>query len=185
MKNLSLAFGLLALILAPMASWAFGPKAPSEPPVTTVAKVDLDRYLGRWFEIATIVQSFQKGCNATQAEYSLRDDGKIRVLNACRLGSPTGTLKSAEGRARIVDTTTGAKLKVSFFWPFEGDYWILALEDDGQGGPYLASLVGSPDRKTLWILARETTLAPEVLARLLARARELGFDTSKLEFTRH
>jgi apolipoprotein D and lipocalin family protein len=184
MRNLSIALSALALLMTSSAALAFGPKAPAGPPVTTVAKVDLDRYLGRWFEIATIVQSFQRGCNATQAEYSFREDGKIRVINTCRLGSPTGEVKSAEGRARVVDTETGAKLKVSFFWPFEGDYWILALEDDGRG-PYLAALVGSPDRKSLWILARETTLAPEVLARLLNRAKELGFDTSKLEFTRH
>ena len=100
------------------------------PPLQTVAHVDLSRYLGTWYEIANFPQSFQRGCTATTATYTLRADGDIDVLNRCRKGSLDGEEKSALGRARVVDRATNAKLEVSFFRPFWGDYWIIDLSDD-------------------------------------------------------
>jgi apolipoprotein D and lipocalin family protein len=144
-------------------------------PPSTVESVDLKRYMGTWYEIASFPQSFQKGCTMTTAEYALRKDGKVTVLNSCRLGSPEGKLKSAKGRARVVDRETNSKLKVSFFWPFEGDYWILGLDED-----YQWALVGSPDRDSLWILARERKLREDTIEEILELATYKGFEIQRL-----
>jgi apolipoprotein D and lipocalin family protein len=87
-----------------------------------VSSVDLQRYLGTWYEIATIPQRFQKGCVAVTAEYSLRKDGDIEVVNTCRQGALDGEVRRVRGKAWVVDRTTNAKLKVRFFWPFSGSY---------------------------------------------------------------
>jgi lipocalin len=100
------------------------------PPLPTVERVELDRYLGTWYEIARYPAPFQEGCVATSADYSRRDGGGIRVLNSCRVETLDGELREAEGRARIVDPESNAKLKVTFFWPFWGDYWVLGLGPD-------------------------------------------------------
>jgi apolipoprotein D and lipocalin family protein len=110
--------------------------------------VELERYLGRWYEIARYEQSFQRGCEGVTADYSLRRDGKIDVLNRCRKSG--GKLSEARGIAKIIDTTTNAKLKVSFFRPFYGNYWALDHADD-----YTWAVVGEPSGRYLWILARE------------------------------
>lgn len=144
-------------------------------PPSTVESVDLERYMGTWYEIASFPQSFQKGCTATQAEYSLRKDGKVKVVNTCRLGTPDGKLKKAVGRARVVDRETNSKLKVSFFWPFEGDYWILGLDED-----YQWALVGSPDRDSLWILARERKISEDTIEEILELATDKGFEIQRL-----
>lgn len=102
------------------------------PPLETVAHVDLARYLGTWYEIASFPHTLQRGCTATTATYSLRSDGDIDVLNRCRKGSIDGEEKTALGRARVVDRSTNAKLEVSFFRPFWGDYWIIYLDKDYQ-----------------------------------------------------
>jgi apolipoprotein D and lipocalin family protein len=141
-----------------------------------VPSVDLKRYIGTWYEIARYPNSFQKeDCVATTATYSFREDGKIRVLNTCRKGSPDGPKKSATGKAWVVDPVTNAKIKVQFFWPFSGDYWIIQLGDE-----YEYAVVGHPDRTYLWILSRTPTMAPELYARILARLNEQGYDPSKL-----
>lgn len=138
------------------------------PPLETVQKVEVPRYLGTWYEIASFPQSFQEGCHATSATYSLRDDGELDVLNQCRKGSLDGELDTAEGRARIVDRDTNAKLEVSFFRPFWGDYWIIDLDPE-----YRWAVVGHPSRDYLWILARERRLDPAVYSGILARLREV------------
>ena len=123
------------------------------PPLQTVAKVDLQRYLGTWYEIASFPQSFQKGCTGTTATYSLKQNGELEVLNRCRLDSLDGKEKDATGRARVVDKDTNAKLEVSFFGPFWGDYWIVQL-----GDAYEYAVVGNPSRDYLWILSRTPTM---------------------------
>src|SRR6059058_4496599 len=100
------------------------------PALQTVAHVELTRYLGTWYEIASFPQRFQRGCTATKATYSLRADGDIDVVNQCRKASPTGNEDVAKGRARVVDRVSCAKLKVSFFRPFWGDYWVIDLAPD-------------------------------------------------------
>ena len=145
------------------------------PPLQTVAHVELSRYLGTWYEIANFPQSFQRGCTATTATYTLRDDGDIEVLNRCRKGSIDGEEKSALGRARVVDRTTNAKLKVSFFRPFWGDYWIVDLADD-----YSYAVVGHPSRDYLWILARKPTMPEETYQSIVTRLQAQGYETSRL-----
>jgi len=134
--------------------------------------VDLDRYLGRWFEIARYEQSFQKGCAGVTADYSLRKDGSIDVLNRCR--KPDGRVDEAQGRAKVVDPVTNAKLKV-LFGPFYGDYWVLDHADD-----YNWSIVGESSGRYLWILARTFNPSEADVADLIARARAMGYDTSML-----
>ena len=119
-------------------------------PLATVPYVDLDRYLGRWYEIARLPAGFERGCTAVTAAYGRLPDGSISVRNECAKGHPGGKVKRAEGRATVADPATNAKLKVSFFWPFSGDYWILALDEEA----YQWALVGEPGREYLWLLSR-------------------------------
>lgn len=159
----------LALLCAAAAASA------GEPELRTVPKVDLSRYLGSWYEIARLPSRFQKDCYAARAVYSLRADGDIEVRNICHKGSPGGEEKVAKGKAWVVDPSTNAKLKIQFFWPFRGDYWILEL-----GESYEYAVVGTPDRKYLWILSRTPQLDEAVFEGIASRAQAQGFDTSKL-----
>ena len=138
--------------------------------------VELSRYLGRWYELARYEQGFQKDCDGVTADYSLRDDGKIAVLNRCR--KPDGKISEAKGRAKVVDTATGSKLKVSFFGPFYGDYWVLDRADD-----YSWAIVGEPSGRYLWILSREAVPGKAKLDALIARAAALGYDTAMIRVT--
>jgi apolipoprotein D and lipocalin family protein len=140
-----------------------------------VQSVDLDRYIGTWHEIARYPNRFQKDCVATTATYALREDGKISVDNRCRKGSPDGPESTANGKAWVVDPETNARLKVQFFWPFSGDYWIIQLGDH-----YEYAVVGHPDRKYLWILSRTPKIEPELYARILARLKQQGYDPEQL-----
>ncbi len=143
-----------------------------------VEHVDLQRYLGTWYEIASFPQAFQAGCMATTATYSLRPDGDIDVLNRCRKGSLDGPLNEARGRARVVDAKTGAKLRVSFFRPFWGDYWVIDLGPD-----YEYAVVGHPSRDYLWILSRRPQMEASTYAAILERLHAQGYDTSRLQRT--
>ena len=148
------------------------------PPLTTVPAVDLAKYAGTWYEIASYPQSFQKGCTATTANYAARADGDITVVNRCRKDSLEGEEDTAEGRARVVDTATHAKLEVSFFRPFWGDYWIIQLAPD-----YSYAVVGHPGRDYLWILSRTPQLDEAVYAGILAKLKEQSYDLSRLQRT--
>jgi apolipoprotein D and lipocalin family protein len=152
--------------------------AHSERPLQTVDRVDLDRYLGTWYEIASLPAWFQKNCTGVTAEYTLQGEGLIQVVNRCYKGSLDGRLKQVKGRARILDTETNAKLKVSFFRPFWGNYWIIDLDPD-----YEWAVVGEPKRKYLWILSRTPTLEKETLDGILSRLPAQGYDIERLEWT--
>jgi len=171
---------LLALLLASLlaACGGAGAGAPNLPPLRTVERVDLNRYLGTWFEIASFPQRFQKGCTATQANYSLNPDGDLTVRNRCNKGGLNGPESSVEGRARVVDKATNAKLEVSFFWPFWGDYWVIDL-----GPSYEFAVVGHPSRDYLWILSRTPTLSAATYDAILARIVAQGYDPSRLQRT--
>jgi len=145
------------------------------PVLETVAHVDLGRYLGTWYEIASFPQSFQRGCTGTTATYTLRDDGKLDVTNRCRLGSLDGKEKVALGRARLVDRTTNAKLEVSFFRPFWGHYWIIDLAQD-----YSYAVVGHPGRDYLWILSRTPTMSEATYQTIATRLQAQRYETSRL-----
>lgn len=153
-------------------------KSGSSQPLETVPEVDINRYLGKWFEIASFPQRFQKGCHCTTAEYSLSEKGYLIVENRCNRGSVTGKQSSIKGKAFIVKNSGNAKLKVQFFWPFRGKYWIIDLADD-----YSYAVVGHPNRKYLWILSRTAGMDENVYAQIVARINKKGFDTTLLQKT--
>ncbi|MEO8365064.1 MAG: lipocalin family protein [Pseudoxanthomonas sp.] len=158
----------------------------SQPEPVTVATVDLPRYLGLWYEIARLPMRFEPAdYTDITATYSLQDDGKVKVDNRARNGK--GEAEQSIGEAIPVEGSGNAKLEVSFLpdglkWiPFtKGDYWILRLDQD-----YHTALVGSPDRKYLWLLARQPSLPGNVAADFLGTATAQGFDLSELIHTRH
>jgi len=168
----------LATLLALMVVGTAVHGAASSPELRTVDSVDLDRYLGTWYEIASYPAWFQKGCTATTADYSLREDGLIKVVNSCRKGALDGKPKQSTGRAKVIDTATNAKLKVSFFRPFWGDYWIIDLDPD-----YQWAVVGVPNRKYLWILSRTPLMDDTVYDDLLSRLPAMGYDPARLNRT--
>lgn len=147
-------------------------------PLPTVERVELARYMGTWFEIAHLPNRFQAECVAdTQARYTLEGD-TVRVLNQCR--TQDGAVKSAQGRAHAVAGSGNAKLRVSFFRPFYGDYWILAL-----GADYDWVLVGEPGRDFAWVLARTPQLDDATLEAALQKAAALGFPREAFVRTPH
>jgi apolipoprotein D and lipocalin family protein len=147
-------------------------------PLPTVSYVDLPRYVGTWYEIASYPHRFQKGCVATRAVYTLNADGTVGVVNECRLGRLDGSLKVVEGLARVVDANTNAKLEVSFFRPFWGSYWIIDLDPD-----YRWAVVGHPSRNYLWVLSRSPTLNAAVYRQIVERLPTLGYDPARLNRT--
>jgi apolipoprotein D and lipocalin family protein len=146
------------------------------PELKTVEHVDVARYMGTWYEIAKFPQRFEKGLVGVTAKYTLLPDGKVRVQNSGYKESFNGKLQTAKGMARVVDAATNAKLRVSFFWPFAGDYWIIELGKD-----YEYAVVGEESRKYLWILSRTPQMDDTVYNELLKRIKDKGFDVSKLE----
>jgi apolipoprotein D and lipocalin family protein len=149
--------------------------ARRRPPMTVAPSIDLFKYAGTWYEIARLPNRFEKQCAGdTTATYTVRPDGKIGVLNQCR--RPDGRVASVRGTARPASPAgPNTKLKVSFSWPFAGDYWILDVDRD-----YRWALIGEPGRKYLWILSRQPRLAQPVLDGLLDRARQEGYQVDNL-----
>jgi apolipoprotein D and lipocalin family protein len=140
----------------------------------TVEKVDINKYMGTWYEIARYDHSFEKGLKCVSANYTLRDDGRVTVLNK-GVKENSNEIKSAKGIAKIPDMNFPGILKVSFFRPFWGNYYIIEL-DEG----YKWVLVGEPSRNYLWVLSREKTMSEETYSELLKIAAENGFDISRL-----
>lgn len=148
-------------------------------PLETVPEVDLERYMGKWYEIASIPQRFTKGCHCTTAEYKLNaGKGYVEVYNSCRKDSPQGKVADVKGKAYPVEGSGNSKLRVQFFWPFKGDYWILELDPD-----YRYVMVGAPDRESLWFLSRTPTLDEATYARLEQLANTKGFPVEQLQRT--
>jgi apolipoprotein D and lipocalin family protein len=145
------------------------------PPLDVVPAVDLSRYIGRWYEIASFPQRFQKGCTDSRAEYRILPDGDVEVLNSCLRDEKVDT---AKGKAWVVETTTNAKLKVSFFWPFRGDYWIIDLGKD-----YEYAVVSAPSMKYLWILSRTPQIDEQRYQGIVTRLKDRGFDVARLNRT--
>ena len=147
----------------------------SSPELQVVPYVDIERYLGKWYEIALYPNWFEKGCFRSTAFYEKLENGQIKVTNQCRMHGTDGELNEAIGIASIVDTKSKAKLKVQFFWPFKGDYWIIGLDKD-----YQYAIVSEPDRQYLWILSRSPTMDTQTLESLKENIREKGFDLNYL-----
>lgn len=149
---------------------AYSQKLPS-----VVPSVDLNRYAGVWYEIARLPNFFERKIKCASATYTLRDDGKITVLNKGNYISDPGTTTSSKGIAWIPDKNSPSKLKVQFFWPFSGNYWIMELDKD-----YKYVLVGEPSFKYLWILAREKKLDESIYRMLLQKAVDNGYNVSEI-----
>jgi apolipoprotein D and lipocalin family protein len=169
-----------ALLPALVATACAGRSASQDdaPPLRTVERVELERYLGVWYEIASYPQRFQKDCTGTTATYSAGDDDDIVVVNRCRKHRLDGELDEAQGLARVVDPATNAKLEVSFFRPFWGDYWIIDLGED-----YEFAVVGHPSREYLWVLSRTPTMDVATYGAILERLEAQGYDTTRLQKT--
>jgi apolipoprotein D and lipocalin family protein len=149
--------------------------AYSQKPPSVVSSVDLNRYKGLWYEIARLPFFFERKLKCTSATYTLREDGRITVLNKGNYLTDPKKSTSSQGVAWIPDKNSPAKLKVQFFWPFSGDYWILELDKD-----YRYVLVGDPSHKYLWILAREKKMDEKTYSMLLGKAVENGYDVKSI-----
>jgi apolipoprotein D and lipocalin family protein len=150
--------------------------ALAETPVASVARVDLSRYAGKWFEIASFPMYFQRDCvGDITAEYALAPDGSVSVTNRCRTDSG---FDEAKGKATVVEGSNNARLKVSFFWPFRSDYWVIGLDPD-----YRWAVVGNPNRRFLWVLSRTPQLPQESLDAALKAAADQGYDLKQLRYT--
>lgn len=146
----------------------------------TVPFVDLKKYSGLWYEIASFPQSFQKGCHCTTANYTDSGKGYIIVENRCKRDSVNGKESYIKGKAFVVKNSGNAKLLVQFFWPFKGKYWIIDLADD-----YSYAVVGHPNRKYLWVLSRTNSLSDSVFEKIKSTLIKKGFDEKKLIITKH
>ncbi|MBN2355968.1 lipocalin family protein [candidate division KSB1 bacterium] len=169
-----------AILLIP--GFLYAQEGQERPQLQTVSSVDLKRYTGLWYEVAKIPNSFQRQCACgTTAEYQLRDDGRLTVINSCV--KKDGSVSRASGIARVIDDQTRAKLKVSFvsilgirlFW---GDYWIIGLDAD-----YDWAIVGTPSRKYGWILSRSAQLSDTVLDSIYTLLGENGYDPTDFVMT--
>lgn len=186
MNNLFRFLALPAIVSALTASMVrgapAGKQASDSTGVTTVVNVDLARYTGRWYEVAKIPNRFQKQCaRGTTAEYTLREDGRITVVNQCI--KDDGSLDEAVGIAKVVDISSNAKLKVSFVsfigWrPFWGDYWVIGLDTD-----YRWAIVGTPNRKFGWVLSRTPTLDQSTMEEIFAVIERNGYSRSAFELS--
>lgn len=165
MKN-----SIVSIIILLIFSSVYSQKVPS-----VVSTVDLKRYQGLWYEIARLPNFFERKLKCTSATYSLRNDGKITVINAGNYITDPKKSTSTKGVAWIPDTNSPGKLKVQFFWPFAGDYWIMYLEKD-----YKYVLVGDPANKYLWILAREKKMDEPTYKKLLQKAIDNGYDVKTI-----
>lgn len=143
---------------------------------TVVKELDLQKYLGTWYEIARYDHRFERGLVGVTANYSMREDGKIKVINSGYKKSLDGRFSQSEGKAYVPDPEKEpGKLKVSFFWNFYGDYYVLELDEE-----YQWAIVGSSSDNYLWILSRTPQLAPDVYKELLNRIKLRRYDVSKL-----
>lgn len=167
---------ILCIALALAMAWPAACPADASP-VGSVGQLDLNRYAGKWFEIGAFPMYFQRHCiGDTTAEYTLRPDGEISVLNRCRTANG---FDLASGRAWAPDPTRTAELKVSFFWPVRSNYWVIALDPE-----YRWAVVGNPNRKYLWLLSRTPKMREADIAQALAVARSQGYDMSQFRMTR-
>ena len=168
--NMRMILGVIAAAMA-LSGCVSGPKVDNAP----VAALELNRYLGEWYEIARFDHSFERGVEQAKANYTLKDDGTIEVVNS---GIKNGKPKTAVGKGKKTDTP--GLLRISFFGPFYADYRVMLIDKD-----YSRALVGSGSADYLWILSRTSGLSETAKSELLAEARRRGYDTGKLIWVRH
>lgn len=163
------------ILIAITALLFHGCTTASEPYLPTVKNLDVNKYMGKWYEIAKYENRFEMGCENASAIYSLNSDGTIKVANSC---TKKGKIDTAIGKAYSTNKEN-TKLKVSFFWPFKGNYWVIMLDKD-----YKYAVVSEPSRKYLWILARTKTLPDDTTKMIVSKLKDLHFDTDKLIFVK-
>lgn len=154
--------------------------AHSQTKPEVVKSVDINRYAGTWYEIARLPNSFERKLKCITATYTLREDGKISVLNKGHYIAEPDKINSAKGVAWIPDKNVTAKLKVTFFWPFSGNYWIMDLDKD-----YKYVLIGEPSFKYLWILSRDKSMDEITYQMLLKKAVDNGYDVTPIIRVEH
>jgi len=173
--NLSLRAKAVSIVIVAMVIFAGDGNASNDSlPVSSVQNVDLARYMGVWYEIARLDHFFQEGCRGSTAKYTLLPSGEVEMINRC-ISEKDGSPREAKGRAWSVDPHGNARLKVSFFWPFRSDYWIIDLGRDNE-----YAVVGSPNRKYLWVLARKPAMEKDVYKHILDVVAQQGFAIEKL-----
>jgi len=150
------------------------------PELPTVTHLDLQRYMGTWKEVASLPQWFQKNCKNTEAIYALRSDGKIDVRNQCWKGGDSHELSTIHGIAWVPNLNQPGRLRVQFFWPISAPYWILKLDAE-----YMWALVGTPNRKGLWVLSRTGQIDHEIYEELMHWSRLHGFPVENMQRTAH
>jgi len=148
------------------------------PELQTVLHVDVKKYTGKWYEIASFHQIFQRGCHCTTAEYTMTDKSYLIVENRCNKDSIHGKQSYIKGKAFIEKNSGNAKLKVQFFFPFKAKYWIIDLADD-----YNYAVISHPNRKYLWILSRTPKTSDAIYQQILSRLKVKGFDLTNLQVT--
>jgi len=148
-------------------------QSPAALPET--AALDLNRYAGTWYELARFDTFFQKGCVASTATYTPRENGDVTVLNRCREDRVDGKLKEITGKAWVPDRAEPGKLRVQFFWPFSGPYWVLEVAED-----YSWALVGHPEKTRCWVFTRAPAIEDGLYQQLVEKLRARGYDVSKL-----
>jgi len=169
-----------AILLCTAIQLIFNSCSMSQNLPTVTDSVDLQKYAGKWFEIASYPMSFQKNCFCVTADYTLTDKGYMKVINSCRKGSVDGKVKSITGKAFPVEGADNVKLKVQFFWPFKADYWVVDKAED-----YSWAVVSGSGRKYLWILSRTPEMEKETWQGITERLVKNGFDLSKLKMMVH
>jgi len=177
MKNKTLILLLVGFFLSACAGGPVGNKNVPEPKKA----VEIEKYLGKWYEIARYENTFEKDCEAVTAEYKKLTDGNVGIKNSCHQNGIDGFLEEADGKAKIVESSNNAKFKVSFWGPFYvGNYWILDRADD-----YSWAIVGEPSGRYLWILSRNAPLLEKEKRALYKKAQDLNYDLSLLRETLH
>ena len=172
-RSILLSIGLAVTLTGCVSAGPVGNSSVPQPAKT----VDVARYSGVWYELARYENGFERGCEGVTAQYSLKPNGEVRVVNTCRVGSPAGPARISEGSAKVVQGSGNAKFKVSFFGPFYlGNYWVLDHAND-----YSWSIVGEPSGRYLWLLSRAKSKS--LRSALTRRAASLGYDTSLLRST--
>jgi len=166
---------LLSFLLAPLLLMSSCKSQNTMIDKTVVKELDIERYLGTWYEISRYDHSFERGLTGVTATYSFREDGKIKVLNAGFEETLDGKKSEAIGKAKIPDPNVPSKLKVSFFWIFYGDYFVLELDKN-----YQWAVIGSSSDKYLWILSRTPQMDESLYVEILNNLIKRGYDIEKL-----
>lgn len=150
----------------------------NHPAPITATDVELNRYMGTWYEIAAFPMFFERGCYCTKANYQLQTNNEVKVTNQCRRDNINNNWSIATGKAWVANPDDMSKLKVQFYWPIRANYWILYIDKD-----YQYAIVGSPNYDYLWILARKPTISSQTYEHLLSIVASKGYDSRHLKLT--